>query len=179
VHLPSAKKIVCITGTVWTGGRSAPRRMLIRDGFVRPIWFTTGRAVSDAEYEVIPKGEYHLALGASKVLAHMEYGGDFVGLLKQDFEDAAVGSQTGVLVVGFPEIVAQIAEALPETVVFALKDQGMALSDHLAGAESRGQLHRLDVDVLAPGAWTDVHRRMLHALDLPNDPRSSGIWNKT
>jgi len=169
VKLTHDKQTVCVTGTVWTGGRSAPRRMLVRDGFVRPIWFTTGRAVTDALYEVIPQIEYHLALAGSQVLARMAYGGGVVGIMKQDFEDAFVGSRAGVLVVGFPEIVAQIAEAIPETIVFVLKEKSMGLSDHLAGAASRGQLHRLDVDVLAPGAWTEVHRRMTQVLGLAVD----------
>jgi hypothetical protein len=148
--------------------------MLVRNGFVRPLWFTTGRAVNDAEYEVIPKTEFHLARAESKVLAHTEYGGDFVGLLKEDFEDAAVGSKFGVLVVGFPEIVAQVAEALPQTRVFALKDRSMELCEELAGAEDRGQLHRIDVDVLAPSAWTEVHQRMMEVLGLPVSLSPSG-----
>lgn len=167
MNIPPSKKIVCLTGTVWTGARSAPRRILVRDGFLRPIWFTTGRPVSDAQYEVISTAKYHLACAESKVLAHTEYGGDFVGILKQDFEDAAIGSQIGVLVAGFPEIVAQIAEAFPQACVFALKDKNTELSDHLAKAASSGQLHRLDINVLEPGAWSDVHENMLKVLNLP------------
>ena len=53
MKIPREKKVVCITGTVWTGSREAPRRMLVRDGFVRPIWFTTGHGISDAQYEVM------------------------------------------------------------------------------------------------------------------------------
>jgi len=172
VNIPPTKKIVCITGTVWTGGRSAPRRMLVREGLLRPIWFTTGRPVSDAQYEVISTADYHLAQADSEVLAHMKHGGDFVGILKQDFEDAAIGAQVGVLVAGFPEIVAQIAKAFPQAVVFALKEQSMELSDHLGEAARSGQLHRLDVDVLAPGAWRDVHQTILRTLGLPlHQPR--------
>lgn len=167
MNIPPTKKIVCITGTVWTGGRSAPRRMLVREGMLRPIWFTTGRPVSDAQYDVISTAEYHLACAESRVLAHTKHGGDFVGILKQDFEDAALGAQVGVLVVGFPEIVAQIAKAFPQAVVFALKERNMELSDHLDDAARSGQLHRLDIDVLAPGAWSDVHQSMLRILGLP------------
>jgi len=172
VNIPLTKKIVCITGTVWTGSRSAPRRMLVREGLLRPIWFTTGRPVSDAQYEVISTADYHLAQADSEVLAQMKHGGDFAGIFKQDFEDAAIGAQVGVLVVGFPEIVAQIAKAFPQTVVFALKEQSMELSDHLGAAARSGQLHRLDVNVLEPGAWSDVHQRILHTLGLsPSPPR--------
>jgi hypothetical protein len=173
MNIPPAKKIVCITGTVWTGSRSAPRRMLVREGLLRPIWFTTGRPVSDAQYEVISKTDYHLAQADSEVLAQMKYGGDFVGILKQDFEDAAIGAQVGVLVAGFPEIVAQIAKALPQAVIFALKGRGMKLSDHLGESARSGQLHRLDVNVLEPGAWSDVHLSILRTIGLPLQlPRS-------
>jgi hypothetical protein len=167
VRIPPSKRIVCITGTVWTGSRSAPRRLLIRDGFLRPIWFTTGRPVTDAEYEVISTAEFHLASAESRVLAQAKHGGDFVGILKQDFEDAVVGSQAGVLVAGFPEIVAQVAKEHPQAVVFALKGPGSELSDHLAEAARGGQLHRLDVDVLEPGSWGEVHGIMLRTLGLP------------
>jgi len=172
VNIPPTKKIVCITGTVWTGSRSAPRRMLVREGLLRPIWFTTGRPVSDAQYEVISTADYHLAQADSEVLARMKHGGDFVGILKRDFEDAAIGAQVGVLVAGFPEIVTQIAKAFPQAVVFALKEQSMELSHHLDYAARSGQLRRLDVDVLDPGAWSDVHQTILDELGLPpNQPR--------
>jgi hypothetical protein len=141
--------------------------MLVREGLLRPIWFTTGRPVSDAQYEIISTTDYHLAQAHSQVLARMKHGGDIVGILERDFEDAAIGAQVGVLVAGFPEIVAQIAKAFPQTVVFALKEQSMALSDHLSEAARSGQLHRLDVDVLEPGAWSDVHRSILRTLGLP------------
>lgn len=167
MNIPPTKKIVCITGTVWTGSRNAPRRMLVREGLLRPIWFTTGRPVNDAQYEVIPTADYLLARAHSDVLAQMKHGGDFVGILKRDFEDAAMGAQVGVLVVGFPAIVAQIAKAFPQAVVFALKESSMELSDHLGEAARSGQLHRLDVNVLEPGAWSDVHQRILHTLGLP------------
>jgi hypothetical protein len=173
VNIPPSKKVVCITGTIWTGGRSAPRRLLVRDGLLRPIWFTTGRPVTDAEYEVISTAEFHLALAESRVLAHTEHGGDFAGILKQDFEDALLGSQVGVLVAAFPEIVAQVAKQYPQAVVFALKGQGSELSDHLAEAARSGQVQRLDVDVLKPGAWGEVHDVMLRALGL--SPRRSGF----
>ena len=54
------------------------------------------------------------------------------------------------------------------TLVFALKDEGMELSSHLAEAERKGQLHRLDVDVFRPNAWTEVHGIMSKTLGLPD-----------
>lgn len=164
MNIPHDKKIACITGTVWTHGRNAPRRMLVREGFVRPIWFTTGRKINDADFEVISTGSYHQARAQSEVLAYTDYGGFFSGIMKQDFEDAAIGARRGVLAVGFPEVVAQIARELPQTVVFALKDESMELSDHLSDAASTGQLHRIDVDMLEVGAWDNVHEQMRQIL---------------
>jgi len=170
VNIPLDKKIACITGTVWTHGRKAPRRMLVREGFIRPIWFTTGRTISDADFEAISTASYHRARAQSEVLAHTDYGGFFSGIMEKDFEDAAIGARCGVLAVGFPEVVAQIARALPQTVVFALKDERMELSDHLSDAASTGQLHRIDVDILETGAWDRVHERMRQVLGLPSTP---------
>ena len=172
MNIPPSKKVVCITGTVWTGGRSAPRRMLIRDGFLRPIWFTTGRAISDAEFHSMSPAAFHLARSKSEVLVHIEHGGDFVGILKQDFEDAIVGARTGVLVAGPPEIAAQIAKAIPQTVIFVLKDADMELSSHLGKASRSGQMHRLDLNMLEPGVWDSLHKQMLTVLGLPlSQPR--------
>lgn len=171
MDISPSKKIVCITGTAWTGAPSAPRHMLVRDGFVRPVWFTTGRPVSDAHYELLSPGAYRLACVQSRVLAHTKYGTDFVGILKRDFEDAAAGSRLGVLVVCFPEIAAQIANTFPQAVVFAFKGEGTALSNHLTKAASKGQLHRLDVNAVESGAWADIHRRMLRTLGMPNPGR--------
>jgi hypothetical protein len=42
----------------------------------------------------------------------------------------------------------------------------MDLSEHLAQAQDNGQLHRIDVDVLAPGAWTEVHNIMAEIIGL-------------
>ncbi len=164
----TAKKIVCITGTVWTGSRSAPRRMLVKDGFVRPRWFTTGRPLTDAQYRVISSTDYHLARARDKVLVSTKYAGDFIGIMVEDFEDAANESGVGVLVVGPPEIAAQLARNRPAAQVFALKDKTMTLSPRLAEAQARGQVRRLDVDVFQPDAWTEVHQIMLNTLGLPS-----------
>ncbi len=164
----TAKKIVCITGSVWTGSRSAPRRMLIKDGFLRPRWFTTGRPLTDAQYQFISSTEYHIARAEDKVLVSTKYAGDFIGIMTEDFEEAANGSRVGVLVVGPPEIAAQLAAKLPRALIFALKDKTMALSPRLAEAEARGQVRRLDVDVFQPDAWGEVHEVMLNTLGLPS-----------
>jgi len=166
MHLPPDKKVVCLTGTVWTGARSAPRRILVREGFVRPVWFTTGRAVHDAQYRLVSESAFRAARAQSQILAHAEHGGDHVGIFERDFEDAATASRAGVLVVAFPEIAAQIAEAIPQTYVFSFKDKEMDLCGELDAVASRGQLHRLDIDVLAPAAWTDVNTRILETVGL-------------
>ena len=73
MHIPSNKKVVCITGSVWTGSRVAPRRMLVKDGFLRPTWFTTGRPLTDAEYRHVSVAQFHLTNAEKNVLAHIEY----------------------------------------------------------------------------------------------------------
>jgi hypothetical protein len=75
-------------------------------------------------------------------------------------------AKQGVLIVGPPEIAAQVAAVSPRALVFSLKDRGMDLSEHLAQAQDNGQLHRIDVDVLAPGAWTEVHNIMAEIIGL-------------
>ena len=157
MQIPSEKKLVCVTGSVWTGSRSAPRRMLVKDGFRRPNWFTTGRPMTHAHYRQISSTQFHLARARKKVVAHLAYRGSHIGVMRDDFETAMAAAKLGVLIVGPPEIAAQIAAVSPRALVFSLKDQGMDLSEHLAQAQDNGQLHRIDVDVLAPGAWTQVH----------------------
>lgn len=156
MKIPNNKKIVCITGSVWTGKQDAPRHMLVKQGFVRPQWFTTGRVLSEVNSRFISAADYHQAFADSNVLAHMSYAGVDTGILNADFHEAMHEAQVGVLVVGFQEIVAQIAKVIPQTVIFALKQQGTELSEHLDEAEKNRQLHRLDVDVLETGAWEDV-----------------------
>lgn len=165
VKIPENKRIICITGSVWTGSRHAPRHMLVREGYVRPEWFTTGYRITDAEYRRISETHFHLSMSNDEVFVHVTHGGDFVGIMKQSFEDALTASRRGVLVVCPPELAAQVAATIPRALVFSLKETPMQLSPHLAGAERRGQLHRLDVDVLAPGAWAEVHRSILEVLD--------------
>ena len=150
------KKIVCITGSLWTHKHDAPRHLLVKEGFVRPQWFTTGRTLTDANYDHISDVSYQLALAESKVLAHLEYGGDVVGIMRKDFDQAVEEAKAGVLVVGFPEIIAQIAENYSNAVVFAFKPEGSELSSHLDQARRKRQLHRIDIDVLETGAWDKV-----------------------
>ena len=165
VKIPENKRIICITGSVWTGSRRAPRHILVKEGYVRPEWFTTGYRITDAEYRYIPETAFHLARANDEVFIHITHGGNFVGVMKQAFETALAASRRGVLVVGPQELAAQVAASIPSTFVFALKEAPMRLSPHLAEAKHRGQLHRLDVDVLAPGAWAEVQRYMLEVLD--------------
>ena len=165
MKIPEDKKIICITGSVWTGSRRAPRHMLVREGYVRPEWFTTEYRITDAEYRHISETEFHLARASDEVFVHIIHGGNFVGIMKQAFEIALAASQRGLLVVGPQELAAQVAATIPRALIFALKEAPMQLSPHLTEAEKRGQLHRLDVDVLAPGAWAEVHRSMAEVLD--------------
>lgn len=167
IPIPGSKKVVCITGSVWTGSKSAPRRMLVKDGFLRPTWFTTDRRLTDADYRHVSMTEFHLAKAEESVLAQLEYGGSLVGVLREDFESALATAEQGVLIVGPPEIAAQFAVTIPQTTIFALKDVAMDLSEYLDEANRAGQLHRIDVDVLAPGAWTEVYRSMMDVIGLP------------
>jgi hypothetical protein len=170
MHIPDDKKVVCITGSVWTGSRSAPRRLLVKDGFRRPTWFTTGRPLTDADYNAVSETRFHMANAETRVLAHIEYGGDFIGVMRDDFETAVNAAEQGVLVVGPPEIASQLAVAIPRAIVFSLKDADMDLSEHLDPIRRSGQLHRVDVDVLQPGAWTEVYRSMIEVIGLPANP---------
>ena len=167
MHVSSTTIVAVITGSVWTGSRSAPRKLLVKDGFVRPTWFTTGRKITDADYKPISSTQYHKVLAEYGVLVHMQYGGDDIGILKQDFVDAADQSERGVLIVGPPEIAAQVADQIPHAVIFTLKDQNMNISHHLEKAKEKGQMVRIDVNALQMGAWNEVHRVMAEKLGLP------------
>lgn len=164
--IPGNKNVVCITGNVWSGARNAPRKLLVKDGFQRPTWFTTGRRVTDAEYVYVSSTDFHMSNAGDKVLAHMEFGGAIVGILKHELDKVLEASLQGALIVGPQEIAAQVAGAIPQAVVFSLKDEMMELSPLLDDANQRGQVHRVDVDVLTPGAWTAVHTYMADKLGL-------------
>ena len=167
MHIPSNKKVVCITGSVWTGSRVAPRRMLVKDGFLRPTWFTTGRPLTDAEYRHVSEAQFHLTNAEKNVLAHIEYAGGAVGVMREDFESAMVNAEKGVLVVGPPKIVAQLAATIPQAIIFSFKSAGMELSEYSEAAHRAGQLHRIDVDVLEPGGWITVYRSMMDIIGFP------------
>ena len=153
MNIINNKKIICITGTVWTFNKDAPRFKLQLAGFTRPKWFSTGRPVSDANFYPISETDYHQAISSNKVLAHMEYGGLHVGIMKSDFDDALKTSHSGVLIVGFPEIISQIASTYPSTRVFAYKQQGSDLSRYLGESVKHHQLTRLDIDAMKQSDW--------------------------
>jgi len=167
MNIPFGKKIVCITGSNWTGRKNAPRRLLVKDGFMRPTWFTTGRRFHDPDYNVISETQFHLRNAEKRVVAYFRYSRSYIGILQKDFEIALKNSERGVLIVGPPEIAEQIAAAIPKAMIFSLKSSGMKLSSHLIKAKQRGQLQRIDVNVSMPGAWTNVYARMSEKLGFP------------
>lgn len=168
MRIPENKKIAVITGTVWTGSRSAPRRMLVKDGFVRPTWFTTSRRINDAAYVRTSITGFRLAKAHGQVIAHMRYGGGILGIMEDSLGQAMEAARRGVLIVGPPEIAAQVAACFEGATVFTLKDPQMSVSPHLEPVARAGQLHRIDVDALAPGAWTAAYATMLRILGLPD-----------
>ena len=172
MHIPPGKKLVCITGTNWTGRRNAPRRLLVRDGFERPTWFTTERRYHDADFRYLSETEFHLKNAASEVHAYFEYSGSYMGILIEEIEAALEKSERGALIVGPPEIAEQTAEAVPNCIVFALKAREMKLSQRLEKARRQGQLHRIDVDISNPGAWSKVYALISEKLgiDGTSDP---------
>lgn len=172
MQIPSGKKIVCITGTNWTGHRKAPRRLLVRDGFRRPVWFTTDRRYHDAEFRYVSETDFHHRNARKEVHASFHYRGSYMGIFSEEVEIALDASDRGVLIVGPQEIAEQTAEAIPGAIIFALKAREMALSPHLEEAGRRGQLHRIDVDVANPSAWTSVYATISDKLGIPqrSDP---------
>jgi hypothetical protein len=85
-------------------------------------------------------------------------------------ENALESSCTGVLVVGvgFQEIIAQVLKRIPQAIIFTLKDISMDISPHLFEVDNKEQLHRINVNVLDPGAWSKVYNEMLRTLNLPS-----------
>lgn len=166
----NGKRVVCVTGTVWTGSPAAPRHMLVKLGFRRPTWFTTSRPIHDGQYRVIDTAEFSRAKVENRVLAYVKHAGDYVGIMKEDLDEALAESSLGVLIACPQEIASQIAHEIPRTIVFVLKDLQMELCAVLSEAKEKGQLHRIDVDMLAPGAWTEVHEKMgeIMGLSIPS-----------
>ncbi len=168
MNFPANKKLVCITGNVWTGSKKAPRRLLIEDGFVRPTWFTTRRPITDGEYKRISETEYHMGRAEGGLLAYTKYAGGFVGIKWDDIIAAADSASVGVLVVGPQEIAAQIAAEVRQTVVVTLKDATMEVAPELNEARRAGQLHRIDVDIVELNAWEQAYTHILDVLGLSN-----------
>jgi len=166
MKIPAGKKVVCITGSVWTGDDNAPRHLLVKDGFVRPIWFSTRVGINDAEYRRITHTEFHLARANNKILLHIKYANDSIGIMKESFLNAIEESSLGVLVVATQDIAAQLSEKIPQTTIFSLKNSNMELSKHLKKAKLRGQVYRIDVDTQEIGAWNNVHETMLDILGI-------------
>jgi guanylate kinase len=166
----SDKKIVCITGSVWTGSRSAPWRLLKKNGFLHTRWFATYRPITGDKYKLISSEKFHITLANDEVLAYTKYGGGFIGINIDDFENALETSSAGVLVVGFgfQEIIAQVSESIPQVIIFTLKNISMDISPHLFAADNRGQSHRIDENVLESGTWRKTYNEMLKTLNLPS-----------
>jgi len=165
--IPANKNVVCITGSVWSGSHSAPRWLLQKDGFVRPTWFTTGRRIYDAKYVFFSEGKFHLHNSEHEVLAYIKYGRSFMGILKQEIDSVLDKSERGALIVGPQEMAEQVAGAIPGAIVFTLKAKEMELSPHLDKAKQRGQLHRIDVDSLDPGSWSDAYSSIAKKIGIP------------
>ena len=159
-ELNASKKIVCITGTVWTGGHIAPREKLVKAGYVRPLWFTTTRGITDGHYRHISMGSFHLASTREEIFVHIEYGGGRMGIMNEDFSEAISRSDKGVLVVAPPDIAAQIANKVPEAILFTLKCASMELSKHLSTASKSRQFHRINIDSEQIGAWDKAYAEM-------------------
>jgi hypothetical protein len=164
----NGKKVVCITGSIWTGSRSAPWLTLVKDGFQHTRWFTSHRQIASFKYKLISSEQFHINLANDEVLAHIKYGDDYIGINIDDFEKALESSRMGVLIVGFQEIIAQISKSIPQAIIFTFKGIPMDISPHLFEAHVRGQLHRIDVNVLDPGAWTKAYNETLKTLNLPS-----------
>ena len=161
------KKIVCVSGSVWIGNHNAPWRMLEKDGFQRTTWFTTHRQFSGDKYKLISLEKFHIALANNEILAYMKYGGGFFGINYDDIKNALKSSSVGAFVdgVGFQEIIAQVAKRIPKAIIFTVKNISMDTSPHFFKADSKGQLQRIDVNVLEPDAWTKVYNEMLKTLN--------------
>jgi hypothetical protein len=159
------KKVVCITGTLFSGHNDVPRKSLVRAGFERPNWFTTDRKLNDASYYRISQGTYKLALMEDKVFVHTHYAGSDIGIMVHDLNTALQNSEKGVVIVSPGEIAAQIAVNVPSAKIFTLKSDAMELSTHLENAKKSGQLHRIDIKSDEPSEW---HKAMEYILKTIN-----------
>ena len=158
------KKIVCITGTLFSGHNDVPRKSLVRAGFERPRWFTTGRKLNDAAYYRISQGSYKLALMKGEVFVHTHYAGADIGIMEHDLNTALQHSKKGVVIVSPVEIAAEIAINTPSATIFTLKNDAMAISTHLEKAKISGQLHRVNIKSDEPGAWQEAMEYILETI---------------
>lgn len=166
MKVPAGKKVVCITGSVWTGEQHAPRHLLVKDGFVRPTWFTTRVGINDAKYKIIGESEFRLARANSQILLSIKYANDSIGIMKDSFLEAMNESALGVLVVGPQDVAAQLSDKIPQTTIFTLKSKSMDISPHLKKAQSKGQLHRIDIEEQNLENWEKAHQTMREILNL-------------
>ncbi|PID42519.1 MAG: hypothetical protein CSA52_01345 [Gammaproteobacteria bacterium] len=161
------KKIVCITGTVSSARENeAPRYLLVKEGFRRPVWFTSYHSLNDADYEKISDGSYHVAKMNNRVLADMEFGNGHVGIFTDRFEEACRVSELGVLVAAHPQIVTQIVNKFPTATIFALKAPGTELTSSLKPLAHHAHFHRMDIDLGRSGVWTDAVEQMKEHLGI-------------
>lgn len=155
--LPGNKHIVCITGTVMAGNTiKAPRNLLVREGFMRPVWFTSYQPISDAEYERITESYYQAAKLENRVLADMKFGNGHVGIFTESFEKTLTDSKLGSLIVAQPEIAVQVFHKYPSAKIFAFKMKGMELSKACQEIEGAGNFHRLNLDFSKTGVWSSA-----------------------
>ncbi len=167
MRIPGDKRVVCLTGNVWTKERASdPRRVLVEHGFRQPNWFTTGLPTTEEGVYAVMPGDFRLGKVEDRILAHIDFGGDTYGITKSALEEALTTSKEGALVVGPQDIVAQVADAIREAVVFTIKSENMDLSRHLEEANKRGQVHRIDVDTSAARAWEKANDSIFETLGL-------------
>jgi guanylate kinase len=166
MNLTSGKQIICVTGSVWTGDHRAPRKKLVKAGYVRPTWFTTTRGITDSDYRSVSMGSFHLANSRDEIFAHIEYGGGRLGILNEDLSEALSRSDRGVLIVAPPEMAVQVANKVPGAVIFTLKCASMELSRHLSSASDSRQIHRINVESEQIGAWDKAYSEIEEILGL-------------
>ena len=167
MRVPAGKKVVCMTGNVWTGESALdPRNLLVDKGYRHPMWFTRGLPLQERGIKNVTRGEYKLARYEGRLLAASNFGSDEFGILKEDMEEALAEAPRGALVSGPQDIVAQVADEIRDAIVFTLKSEKMKLSKHLKKAKARGQVVRIDIDSDNPVSWRKAHEQILEKLGI-------------
>jgi len=161
----NGKKIIGITGNVWTGLNSTPWRLLEQKGFQSARWFTTYRRLAGDKYRFISPEKYHILLANDEVLAHMSFGSYNLGIRTDDFKRAMKSTRVGVLVVGFEEIIRQVAEKFSQIIVFLLKDFSMQEPPSSYGPGMEGKVHRINLDSESTSEWSKCFVVMENILD--------------